>query len=300
MRAAEEKKLGDCSTIFGFFAFPGTTRLNFGAPQPPASRGNRAAGRPPPSGGPTGFARVGGFAAGPAARLRPLQGSWRLVILLRALGKAAGLLAFQRVPRLTNGLLRRIGHALPPLAGDHLYRLQRLLPGKDLNPCQAHRHIALRPNIGVIDAVRPAVISRALAPGKGRSGDTQHMGTAALVGGQAGIAPGDGIGDKDTGPLHRQRAAGSGKLKNKGGITDHGFSSLSACPSPPGGRAPRRVGRAARREAEEQPSHSRGVPARIPCGERADLIKCGVSCYAAAKQIANDPSILYNDGIDKK
>ena len=59
-------------------------------------------------------------------------------------------------------------------------------------------------------------------------------------------------------------------------------------------------GRTARREAEERPSHSRGVPARIPCGERADLIKCGVSCYAAAKQIANGPSILYNDGIDKK
>ena len=36
MRAAEEKKLGDCSTIFGFFAFPGTTRLNFGAPAAPS------------------------------------------------------------------------------------------------------------------------------------------------------------------------------------------------------------------------------------------------------------------------
>ena len=267
-------------------------------------RGPRRGGRGPQAarrnGGHTGFARVGGFAAGPAARLRPLQGSWRLVILLRALGKAAGLLAFQRVPRLPNGLLRRIGHALPPLAGDHLYHLQRLLPGKDLNPGQPHRDVPLCPDIGVINTVRTAIAAGGLAPGKGRRGDTQHPGTAALVGGQAGIAPGDGIGDKDTGPLYRQGAAGGGKLKNKGGITDHWFSSLSACPSPPGGRAPRRVGRAARREAEERPSHSRGVPARIPCGERADLIKCGAICYAAAKQIANGPSILYNDGIDKK
>ena len=34
--------------------------------------------------------------------------------------------------------------------------------------------------------------------------------------------------------------------------------------------------------------------------ESTDLIKCGAICYAAAKQIANGPSILYNDGIDKK
>ena len=73
MRAAEEKKLGDCSTIFGFFAFPGTTRLNFGPPAAPCKP--QEPGRRPPAaplqggGGPTGFARVGGFAAGPAARL---------------------------------------------------------------------------------------------------------------------------------------------------------------------------------------------------------------------------------------
>ena len=47
MRAAEEKKLGDCSTIFGFFAFPGTTRLNFGPPAAPCKP--REPGRRPPA-----------------------------------------------------------------------------------------------------------------------------------------------------------------------------------------------------------------------------------------------------------
>ena len=173
----------------------------------------------------------------------------------------------QWVLRLSNDL-GGIGGAL--LLRDHLHRLQRLLPEKDLYAGQPHRNIPFCTDIGVINIIWSAVVAGGLAPCQRRRSNAQHPRTTALVGRQVGAAPANGIGDKNRCALHRQRRAGGGKLKNQGGITEHSISSLCTCDLRQGRRGAPQRARAARKGQPE--GERRGAPPVVDLAGAGSLI----------------------------